>query len=145
MAKYGSARLWASTSRLLHTLSRDPVLIRVTDLFGLDTEKVPLPPPEHLHRGKDEALERDVNRRLGDVKHPDEANDDVGGHGDVVVLLRKGPSAIVAARLVCFSLLQVEAMDSPSSRAGNRRVDGVDPNRRASPTKTYRTKPRPPT
>jgi len=69
-----------------HTFTCDSILISVTDLLGLDTEKVPLPSTEHLHGGKDETLQRNVSRRFGDVKHPDKSDDDVGYHGHIVIL-----------------------------------------------------------
>lgn len=127
-----------------HTFSCHPVLIGVTDLFGLDTEEVPLPPPEHLHGSKDETLEGNVGSRLRDVEHPDEPDQNIRCHGDVIILWKKDRSAAMIPGLAVSLLLRVEVTGNPSSLASNRHEVGADPSRQVGPTKMCRMKPRPP-
>jgi hypothetical protein len=48
--------------------------------------EIPLPTPEHLGDCKEERAKSDMAPLLRDVKHPEEADHEVGEHGEVVDL-----------------------------------------------------------
>jgi hypothetical protein len=56
----------------------DSILIRVTDLFGLHSEEVPLPAAQHFEHRERERTDAEVVAGPGDIAYPHKADDDVG-------------------------------------------------------------------